>query len=186
MHPHPRDASRQIAYVCLEGGESGVYVRGSGRLEGGSATVILPEHFALVTADEGITAQVTPQGDCRGLFVAEKGSSRIVVRESQGGASNVTFDYLVMGVRRGFEDHQPIQNNTLARPSPSISQPSYELRMAAPENRGLQKLLIENGTLTPQGKVNHATAERLGWRLGPMSSKNQPPVTAIHRPGQEE
>lgn len=186
VHPHPRDASKQIAYICLEGGESGVYVRGSGRLEGGAATVILPEHFALVTAAEGITVQVTPQGDCRGLFVAEKTSSRLVIKESQGGTSNVAFDYLVMGVRRGFEGHQPIQENTHVRPSRNLSQSSYERRMAAAENRGLRNLLIENGTLTPEGKVNRSTAERLGWRLGPVTNENRPATTVGGRPAPEE
>jgi len=167
VHPHPTDASKQVAYVCLEGGEHGVYVRSSARLTNGVAEVDLPEHFALVAADEGITVQVTPTGDCRGLFVEAKSPQRIVVRECQGGRSNVDFDYTVMGVRRGFEEHEPVQENTVFRPTASAGHEAFERRMAQPATRNIRKLLIANGTLTADGKVNQETARRLGWTRQP-------------------
>jgi len=50
-----------------------------------------------------------------------------------------------------------------------MSQEEYEKWMALKKNRGMQKLLIQNGTLTPQGKINTDTATRLGWKLGPKT-----------------
>jgi hypothetical protein len=35
----------------------------------------------------------------------------ILVREAQGGTGNARFDYLVMGVRKGFENFQVIREN---------------------------------------------------------------------------
>jgi hypothetical protein len=169
VHPHPVDPGKQLVYVCLEGGENGVYVRGSSGLERGRAVINLPEHFGLVAAAEGLTAQVTPRdGRARGyLYVEEIAPDRIVVVEANGGTSDAQFDYLVMGVRRGFEEHQVVQENRFVKPDRELSQEEYEQRMAVPAKRGLQRLLIENGTLTPDGRINQETAERLGWELGP-------------------
>ncbi len=100
----PRDTSKQIVYSSLEGGESGTYSRGSGQLVNGSATINLPDHFALVTAEKGLTVQVTPTADVAGLYIASKNTKQIVVREIGGGKSNATFDYFVQGVRKGHEN----------------------------------------------------------------------------------
>jgi hypothetical protein len=169
VQPHPENPGLEIVYVCLEGGENGVYVRGSGQLSNGRAEIELPEHFALVAAEEGITAQVTPVEECRGLFVTDKSPGRIAVREMQGGTSDARFDYLVMGVRRGYEEHEPIRENKRVRPDWRISQEEYEARMARPENRRARELLIENGTLNADGTINLDTANALGWRLGPKT-----------------
>ncbi|MCK4660110.1 MAG: hypothetical protein KAV82_11365 [Phycisphaerae bacterium] len=173
VQPHPTDPAKEIVYVCLEGGENGVYVRGTGQLSSGQMEIELPKHFALVATEEGITAQVTPIEDCRGLFVVEKNPRRIVVRESQGGTSDTRFDYLVMGVRRGYEEHEVIRENRHVRPHWTVSQEDYEERLARPENRGTQLLLIENGTLKPDGTINLETAETLGWKLGPKTRAEQ-------------
>lgn len=174
VQPHPTDASRQIVYVCLEGGENGVYVRGSGHLENGRAEIDLPEHFALVAGEGGLTAHVTPRdGNARGyLYVQEVRPGHIIVAEA-GGTSNARFDYLVMGVRRAFEEHRAVQQNKLMKPDRQVSQEEYEGWMALPENRDMRKLLIENGTLTAGGKINHDTAASLGWELGPKTKADR-------------
>ena len=168
VQPHPTDPGKQIVYVCLEGGENGVYVRGSGQLESGRAEIELPEHFALVAAEEGLTAQITPRGgNALGyLYVEEVLPDHVVVAESGGGTSDARFDYLVMGVRRGFEEHKVIRENDLMKPDRRMSQEEYEKWMGLKKNRGMQKLLIENGTLTPEGKINQKTAAKLNWKLG--------------------
>lgn len=106
---HPTDPTKEIVYTSLEGPEAGTYIRGTAQLVNGEAVIELPEHFDLVTAEGGLTVQVTPWGECNGLYVAERSSRRIVVRELQNGRSNVKFDYLVQGVRRGYEHHQVIR-----------------------------------------------------------------------------
>jgi hypothetical protein len=104
----PADPSRAIVYVCLEGPEAGTYQRGSADLAAGRATIDLPDHFATVTADQDLTIQLTPVGEWLELYVVEKSTSRIVVAEASGREGR--FDYLVQGVRRGYEDYQVVRD----------------------------------------------------------------------------
>lgn len=104
---HPRDSSKSIVYAAPEGPEVGTYVRGSANLDSGKAVIQLPDHFNMVTADSQITVQLTPIGKWIDLYVDAKSPDRIIVKsaESQDGE----FDYIVRGVRKGFEDHKVIQ-----------------------------------------------------------------------------
>ena len=133
VEPHPTDASKVIRYAALEGPESGTYFRGSARTVRGQAVIEVPESFRMVTDEERLTVQVTPIGDLATMAVASKDLNHIVVRSSK----DVTFDYLVHGVRRAFKNQQPIVED--------------------------RSRLIANGTYNPDGTVNQATAERLGW-----------------------
>ena len=103
----PSDPTKQIVYVSLEGPEAGTYIRGTTPLVHGEAVIELPEHFEKVTSNEGLTVQLTPLGDFLQLYVVEKGTKRIVIREAQGKSGQ--FDYLVQGVRKGYENHQVVQ-----------------------------------------------------------------------------
>lgn len=107
--PHPADSTKVITYAALEGPEAGTYVRGTAQLVDGEVTIELPESFHLVTSEEGITAQITPLEECNGLYVVEKSLDRIVVKELMSGLSNARFDYLVQGIRKGYEDFDPIR-----------------------------------------------------------------------------
>ncbi len=107
VQAHPTDPTREIVYVALEGGEAGTYVRGTGTLVNGKALLALPEHFGLVTATEGLTVQITPRGEWLQLYVVELDTAQLVVREAQGKSG--AFDYLVYGVRRGYEQHEVIR-----------------------------------------------------------------------------
>jgi hypothetical protein len=110
VEDHPKDPTKEIVYVCLEGGETGTYTRGSGQLIDGEAVVQLPEDFSLVTSSEGLTVQLTPTSDCKGLYIVSKSPTELVVNELNGGTSDATFDYLVNGVRNGYEEFQPIRD----------------------------------------------------------------------------
>ncbi|MFC1679368.1 hypothetical protein ACFL2T_04080 [Elusimicrobiota bacterium] len=101
----PTDPDKTLTYYALEGPEAGTYVRGTGRLVNGNAEVRLPEDFALTTSETaGLAIQVTPRGDCNGLYVASQNTSTIEVKELGAGRSNVAFDYFVQGTRKGFEE----------------------------------------------------------------------------------
>jgi len=106
VQEHPTDPSQSIIYAALEGGEAGTYYRGSAQLQNGSATVILPEHFSLVTEEQGLTVHVTPREDCNGLYVAKVTTGYIVVKELMGGSSNAAFDFFINGVRLGYAEFQ--------------------------------------------------------------------------------
>jgi hypothetical protein len=105
---HPIDSSKAIVYVSLEGSEHGTYCRGTAVLQNGTAVIDLPEHFSLVTNNEGLTVQVTPNGPCNGLYVTSRSNTFIEVSELGSGTSNVSFDWIVHGIRKGFEVYDPI------------------------------------------------------------------------------
>jgi nitrous oxidase accessory protein NosD len=113
---HPTDPDKRIAYVSLEGPESGTYVRGTATLSGGEALIELPEHFSMVTREEGLTVQLAPVGEPLQLYTVEKSTRRIVVREAAGRSGR--FDYVVQGVRNGFEHRPVIQPVGAARNQP--------------------------------------------------------------------
>ena len=49
---------------------------------------------------------LTPEGDCRGLYVRRKSAASFEVREFGGGKSNVAFSYRVVGRRRDITRHR--------------------------------------------------------------------------------
>ncbi|UCD99143.1 MAG: hypothetical protein JSV42_00005 [Chloroflexota bacterium] len=116
VQEHPTDPNKVIIYASLEGGEAGTYYRGTAQLQDGTATVLLPEHFSLVTEEEGLTIQVTPRADCKGLYVAEVTTKSIVVKELQSGTSNISFDFLINGVRKGYLDYQVVRDSAELMP----------------------------------------------------------------------
>lgn len=108
VQPHPTDPVKEIVYVALEGSEAGTYMRGTARIVRGRAVINLPEHFSLVTNDQGLTVQLTPLGQALQLYVVRKSARQIIVREARGRVGQ--FDYLVQGLRKGFENHQVIRD----------------------------------------------------------------------------
>lgn len=110
---HPNDPKKEIAYIALEGGESGTYWRGTGQLTSGYSSIALPEHFKLVTSATGITVNLTPRDECNGLRIVSATPNKIEVKELNNGTSSAKFDFFVMGLRIGFENHQPIRDKEL-------------------------------------------------------------------------
>jgi hypothetical protein len=107
VQDHPTDPAKEIVYVALEGGEAGTYIRGTGKLVDGKAVIELPEHFSLVTNQEGLTIHLTPRGEWLQLYVVELDTRQSVIREAQGKSGE--FDYLIHGVRNGHEHHEVIR-----------------------------------------------------------------------------
>jgi hypothetical protein len=107
VQEHPTDPTKQIVYVSLEGGEAGTYTRGTWKLENGKALIELPEHFGLVTSEDDLTIQLTPRGEWLQLYVVRLTTRQVVVQEAQGKSGQ--FDYLIQGVRKGYEHHEVIQ-----------------------------------------------------------------------------
>jgi hypothetical protein len=164
VDPHPTDASKMIAYVSLEGPESGTYFRGRGKFQNGIAVIDVPEHFRMVTDREGLGIQVTPIGQMASVAVESISLDRIVVR----GSRNVEFFYTVNGVRATFKDFQPIQDNNSFV---AISENSGMIGAWSPEQK---RRLIANGSFNADGTVNLETAHRLGWDKVWEKSRVQP------------
>ncbi len=77
---------------------------GSQQLMGGVATVRLDPRFAQ-TVNTGVEYHVflTPNGDCKGLYVNQKTPTSFEVRELGGGNSSVKFDYRITALRKSYE-----------------------------------------------------------------------------------
>lgn len=153
LEPHPTDPTKEIRYVSLEGPEAGTYFRGSGRTVHGRATIEVPESFRLVTAEQGLTVVVTPVGELAQIAAISKSLDRIVIQSSK----DVAFDYMVNGVRRAFQDLQPIIPNSDFVPR-GPEDPNF---FALPAE--IQQRLIDTGIYLPDGKVNLEKAREMGW-----------------------
>jgi hypothetical protein len=153
VEPHPTDASKEIRYVALEGPEAGTYFRGTATTVDHQAVIDVPETFRIVTAEEGLTVHLTPVGALAQVAVISRDLNQIVVASSR----DVTFDYIVHGVRRAYRDWQVVADSVDVRPtSPDQKLPSYLSEEA-------KRRLVANGTYNADGTVNLTTAERMGW-----------------------
>jgi hypothetical protein len=105
---HPYEKDRVVVYAAPEGDEVAVYTRGSARLMDGVARVKLGPTFAWVAnPDVGLTAHLTPRSEVSSLWVESVSTEELVVRGPAG--SNAAFDYLVYGLRVGFEEVPVVQ-----------------------------------------------------------------------------
>lgn len=117
---HPYDKDKVIVYAAPEGDEVAVYTRGTSRLVNGEARVRLGETFALVAnPDVGLSANVTPIGEPVPLAVVEKGTSDLLVRGPAH--SNAEFDYIVWGLRIGFESQSIVQPKVVEARVPAMT-----------------------------------------------------------------
>src|SRR5262249_1814144 len=48
---------------------------------------------------------LTPEGDCKRLYMQSKRGASFEVRELQGGTSNVAFSYRIVGKRKDIKRH---------------------------------------------------------------------------------
>jgi hypothetical protein len=153
VEPHPSDPNKVIVYTSLEGREAGTYFRGTARTIEGQAIIDVPEDFRIVTDEEGMTVQLTPLRGFASMYVESEDLNQVVVRSSK----DVTFHYLVQGVRRAFRELEPVQRGSEFVPS------SAEDRMPEWLTEEAKRRLIANGTYNLDGTVNLGTAERAGW-----------------------
>jgi len=154
VEPHPTDPAKEIRYVCLEGPESGTYFRGSGRIVGGFAKIVVPEDFRSVSSTEGLTVIAMPVGGPAVLVCVRKSLDEIVIQ----GSGDVEFDYMVNGIRKAYEGFQPISENRDFVPR----SPDDRLLTAGLPAESVRRLKA-SGILKDDGSINLETAHRLGW-----------------------
>jgi hypothetical protein len=156
VEPHALDPSKEINYISLEGPESGTYFRGKGKFERGMAVISVPEHFRLITDQDGLSVQITPIGAMATVAVVSVDLNQVVVQSSR----NVEFFYTVNGIRKAFKNHNPVEENLVFRPDSAGGHNILpDLTPAARE------AMIKNGTLHPDGTWNAETADKLGWKM---------------------
>jgi hypothetical protein len=75
---------------------------GTAQLVAGSAVVQLDPAFAQsIDMSSPYRVFLTPNGDTRGLYVAQKTAAGFVVRETQGGRGSFSFDYRILASAAG-------------------------------------------------------------------------------------
>ena len=101
--PFPDGTHR--ALYCMESPEVWFEDFGAARLKRGRALVKIDADFAKVIKRGDYRVFVTPEGDCRGLYIRGKRVASFEVRELAGGKSNVAFSYRVVGRRKDIGRH---------------------------------------------------------------------------------
>jgi hypothetical protein len=98
------DGTQRVLH-CMESPEHWFEDFGTAKLKRGRAVIALDADFAkVITRDYRVF--LTPEGDCRGLYVRRKGALSFKVRELTGGNSNVAFSYRIVGRRKDIRRHR--------------------------------------------------------------------------------
>jgi hypothetical protein len=132
--PFP-DGSRRLLH-CMESPEHWFEDFGSAKLARGRAVVKLDANFAKVIKRGDYRVFVTPEGDCRGLYVRHKSANRFEVRELTGGKSSVAFSYRIVGRRKDIKRHQRFAKFDTRLPLPAA--PARAPRKPTPTAAGLR------------------------------------------------
>ena len=120
--------ARKVALYAVEAPENWFEDAGSARLAHGSAVVHLEPIFAQ-TVNSSVEYHVflTPNGDCKGLYVTSKSADSFEVHELGGGVSSIAFDYRIMAHRKGYEAIRLADNTErfarLERKGPPVARP---------------------------------------------------------------
>jgi hypothetical protein len=137
MVPFP-DGSQRLLH-CMESPEHWFEDFGSAKLARGRAEVKLDANFAKVIKRGDYRVFVTPEGDCRGLFVRRKSANRFEVRELMGGKSSVAFSYRIIGRRKDIKQHRRFAK--IENPLPLPSRPPREPRQPKPTTAELRAFI---------------------------------------------
>jgi hypothetical protein len=123
---------------------------GRAKLVNGRAVITIEPVFAETVNTEGdYHVFVTPNGNCRGLYIANRGPGSFEVRELNKGKANITFDYRIVARRRAYE----------------------QVRLAEFKDSGEGKQLAAELAAKPAPFSPTAAAS---WAATPFSSSSQP------------
>jgi len=163
IQPHPFDAAKEIRYVSLEGPHAEVYFRGTAQISRGVTRIDIPQDFVMVADGRTYSAVVTPFGGMATVAVLSQGPDGVILQASR----DVKVNYVVYAERSAIKNPEPIVENVDFRPGRDQDALAY-----VPDS--YLRLLIQNGTLNPDGTLNMETARRLGWDK--EWEKRNPPV----------
>jgi hypothetical protein len=97
--PHPSKNGYRLRYICVEGPEAEVYLRG--KLSGNNI-IELPDYWKDLVDVETIGATLTPIGSYQELFIEKiEWGTKIIVKNNLGGPVNCS--YVVFGERKDVQ-----------------------------------------------------------------------------------
>jgi len=91
---------------CLESPLSYFEDMGTGQVTNGSGSVTLDPMFLSTVSSDDYFVYLTPDGDCRGLFVESKSATGFAVKELMGGESTTKFSWRVVAKRTGITNER--------------------------------------------------------------------------------
>jgi len=110
---YPGRPDKQIWYGSLEGPELAAYIRGTGKLINGKASIEFTDHYQKVANTGTMTVILTPlNGKSKGLAVVHKSSTGFQVEELLEGSGTYEFDWEVKCVRQGYEGFEVVRNKS--------------------------------------------------------------------------
>jgi hypothetical protein len=132
----------KVALSAIHSAENWFEDAGSGQLSSGQAVVNIESVFG-ETVNTGVEYHVflTPNGDCKGLYVAQKSPTSFVVKELGGGTSSIAFDYRIMAKRSGFETVRLADKTQLMTPNTRVTK---GIAKTIPSARDIQKKAQEH------------------------------------------
>jgi len=127
------NGSRKIALYAVQAPQNWFEDFGSGQLSHGSTVVHLEAVFAqTVNSELEYHVFLTPNGDCRGLYVSRKSPTSFEVHELDGGTSNVGFDYRIVALRKGYESVRLADRTRVVGKFMQMAQKVHDANLHAP------------------------------------------------------
>jgi len=121
---------------------------GGGSLQNGGTTIQIDPLFAqTVNTQIEYRVYLTPEGDCRGLYVTNKTANSFEVRELQGGVSNTGFSYRIVAKRKGFEN---LRLAKIAGQTPEQMEFEQQRIQAESERESARRAKLENPESGPE------------------------------------
>ena len=118
--PHPTKDGYRLRYICLEGPEAEVYLRG--KLDGSTNIIELPEYWRDLVDVETIGVSLTPIGIYQELYVEKiEWGTKIIIRNNLG--SSINCSYVVYGQRKDVPRNISEYEGTSAKDYPGEIDP---------------------------------------------------------------
>jgi hypothetical protein len=123
------DGSQRVLH-CMESPEHWFEDFGTAKLKDGRMVVKLDADFAKVI-ERDYRVFLTPEGDCRGLYVRHKSAASFDVCELMGGKSSIAFSYRIIGRRKDIRGHRRFAKVDTRLPAPAPRKPKAASRSSA-------------------------------------------------------
>lgn len=96
---------RIVAMSAIEAPQNWFEDAGSAHLVSGAAVVSLDsDYLQTVNTEREYQVFLTPYGDCKGLYVANRTANSFEVHELGGGTASLSFGYRIMALRKKYEE----------------------------------------------------------------------------------
>ena len=102
----PLDGGKRIvAMSAIEAPQNWFEDAGSAHLVSGAAVVNLDsDYLQTVNTEREYQVFLTPYGDCKGLYIANRTANSFEVHELGGGTASLSFGYRIMALRKKYEE----------------------------------------------------------------------------------